>query len=126
MSLSQVKLSFLEKLDFLPALASITLASFYAFLTGFWRSERQAKTLFLHIGYAIFRKATARLSPSQLQFILPPSNKIYDRYSRRTGKPPQSVKLGHGALGHWIGDRNAKNVLVWFHGQCFPGPLFLG
>lgn len=117
MSLSSVKLTLQEKLDFLPALASIVLAGFCALLTGLWRTERQAKTLFLHFGYALFRKATARLSPSQMQYVLPPSNKIYERYARTARVQAQSVELGHGALGHWIGDRNATNVLVWFHGE---------
>lgn len=119
MSLSpkSVKLTLQEKLDFLPALASIVIAGFYALLTGLWRTERQAKTLFLHFGYALFRKATVRLSPSQMQYVLPPSNKIYEQFAKKARVQPQSVELGHGALGHWVGDRNATNVLVWFHGE---------
>jgi hypothetical protein len=114
---SKVSLTLQEKLDFLPALASILLAGFYALLTGLWRTERQAKTLFLHLGYAVFRKATARLTPSQLQFVSPPSHKIYEIHAKKTGAPLQSVELGNGALGHWVGDRNADNVLVWYHGM---------
>jgi hypothetical protein len=117
MALSYAKLTLQEKLDFLPALGSIVIVGLYAFLTGLRRSERQAKSLLLHVGYAIFRKATARLSPSQLQFILPPTNKIYERYTKKLGRLPESVELDHGALGHWIGDRDAPNVLVWFHGM---------
>lgn len=64
---SALKLSLKEKLDFIPALASICLAAFYSVLTGLWRTEKQAKSFFLHIGYAIFRKATVRLSPLQMQ-----------------------------------------------------------
>jgi hypothetical protein len=52
-----------------------------------------------------------------MQAILPPSNKIYERYVRKVGVKPQSVELGHGALGHWVGDRNASNVLIWYHGK---------
>ncbi|KAJ5086259.1 hypothetical protein NUU61_007566 [Penicillium alfredii] len=126
MSLTKVTLSFQEKLDFLPALGSIVLAGFYAILTGLWRTERQAKSLLLHFGYALFRKATARLSPTQMQYVLPPSNKIYEQYTKKSGLVPQSVDLGHGALGHWIGDRNAPNVLVWFHGGGFGLPANIG
>ncbi|KAJ5131652.1 hypothetical protein N7448_005810 [Penicillium atrosanguineum] len=117
MSLSTVKLTLQQKLDFLPAIASIALAGFYALLTGLWRTEREAKTLFLHFGYAIFRQATARLTPSQMQYILPSSDKIYERYAKKNHIQAQSVELGYGALGHWVGDRNATNVLVWYHGK---------
>jgi hypothetical protein len=30
--------------------------------------------------------------------------------------PPQNVDLGDGASGHWVGNKNAKNVLIWIHG----------
>ncbi|KAJ6130968.1 hypothetical protein N7523_001428 [Penicillium sp. IBT 18751x] len=126
MSLSKVKLTLQQKLDFLPAIASIALAGFYALLTGLWRTEREAKTLFLHLGYAIFRQATARLTPSQMQYILPPSDKIYEQYAKKHRIQAQSVELGYGALGHWIGDRNATNVLVWYHGGGFGLPANMG
>lgn len=118
MSLSKVTLTLREKLDFLPAVASVALAAFYAVLTGLWRTERQAKTLFLHLGYAMFRKATARLSPSQMQYILPDTNAIYAQHAKSTGTFPESVDLGAGAQGHWIGDPHADNVIVWFHGMA--------
>lgn len=117
MALTQARLTLGEALDFFPAIATIVIAGFYALLTGLWRTERQAKTLFLHFGYAIFRKATARLSPRQLQFILPTTNKIYDRHARKTGLVNETVKLEDGGLGHWVGDRNATNVIVWYHGK---------
>ncbi|CAG8084573.1 unnamed protein product [Penicillium salamii] len=126
MSLSKVTLTLREKLDFLPAIGSILLTAFYALLTGLWRTERQAKTLFLHLGYALFRKATARLSPGQMQYVLPATNKIYELYTQKTGAFPDSVDLGNGAYGHWIGDRNADNVIVWYHGGGFSLPANMG
>ncbi|KAJ5924123.1 hypothetical protein N7466_008310 [Penicillium verhagenii] len=116
---TQVKLTLCEKLDILPAVASIIVAAFYALLTGFWRTERQAKSLLLHFGYAIMRKSTQRLTATQMQFILPGSTKIYDRFAKKAGYEPHTVELSHGATGHWIGDPNATNVLIWYHGGGF-------
>lgn len=115
--MSSLKLTLQQKLDFLPALASIGLAAFYAILTGLWRTEREAKTLFLHVGYAIFRKVTARLTPTQMQYAVPPSNKVYEQYARKARVQAQTVELEHGALGHWVGDRDATNVMIWYHGR---------
>lgn len=117
MSLNRVKLTLAEKLDIIPGLFSVLLTIFYAFLTGLWRTERQAKTLFLHLGYAVLRKMTTRLSPSQFQYVLLPTNKMYERSVKKAGAVPQTVELGNGSLGHWVGDRNAPNVLVWYHGK---------
>ncbi|KAJ5784753.1 uncharacterized protein N7503_009965 [Penicillium pulvis] len=122
MSLTQVKLTLREKLDILPAVASIIVAAVYALLTGLWRTERQAKSLLLHFGYAIMRKSTQRLSPSQMQFILPGSTTIYNRFVKKVGYKPESVELSHGATGHWIGDPNATNVVIWYHGGGFGLP----
>lgn len=32
------------------------------------------------------------------------------------GLEPDTVALPHQAQGHWVGNKNAKNVIVWFHG----------
>ncbi|KAJ5494832.1 Alpha/beta hydrolase fold-3 [Penicillium fimorum] len=126
MSLTKVKLSLKEKLDLLPAVGSILVAYIYALLTGFRRTERQAKTLALHLGYALFRKTSARMTASQMQYLLPPDLKIYERFSKSTGGVPESVQLGDGALGHWVGDRNADNVIIWYHGGGFGLPANMG
>ncbi|KAJ6024864.1 hypothetical protein N7540_005661 [Penicillium herquei] len=122
MSLTKGKLTLYEKLDILPALASVVFAAFYALLTGWWRTERQAKSLLLHVGYAILRKLTSRLSPLQLQLVLPGSSKVYNQFAKKVGYQPLSVELSHGATGHWIGDPQATNVLIWYHGGGFSLP----
>jgi hypothetical protein len=64
-----IKLTLWEKLDFFPALVSIWITAIWAILTGLRRESNQPKTLFLHIGYAVFRKATTRLSIKQMQYV---------------------------------------------------------
>lgn len=61
------KLSLLGKLDLLPALAAIITTGLLSLLTAFSRGQRGAPTLYLHVAYAILRKATMRLSVLQLQ-----------------------------------------------------------
>ncbi|PWY74996.1 lipase/thioesterase family protein [Aspergillus heteromorphus CBS 117.55] len=119
-------LSLAEKLDFLPALASIVLAIFWAALTALGRSKAYPKTLALHIGYAAFRKATARLSVAQMQYALPTTNKTYDHFMRKRQLPRKTVNLGDGAQGHWIGDEKADNILIWYHGGGFALPANTG
>ncbi|KAL4893632.1 Alpha/Beta hydrolase protein [Aspergillus ambiguus] len=121
-----IPLSLREKLDFLPALTSVALTVVWAMFSGLWRSKKYPKSWLLHVGYAIFRKATTRMSIAQMQYIMPPSNKVYDLYVRKAKKTADTIDLGHGGLGHWVGDRNAENVLVWFHGGGFALPSNLG
>ena len=41
-----------------------------------------------------------------------------------SGDKPNSVSLPDGATGHWIGDPDAANVLVWYHGALIPFLFF--
>ncbi|KAA8644900.1 hypothetical protein EYZ11_007482 [Aspergillus tanneri] len=115
-------LSLLDTLDFLPALVSVSLTVTWAIVSGLWRSSAYPPTFMLHVGYAAFRKATARMSIAQMQAMLPLSHRVYDRYVRHARLTPDTVKLDHGAMGHWMGDRKATNVLVWYHGGGFALP----
>lgn len=52
---------------------------------------------------------------------------MYEQYARSARVTPQTVDLGcHGAKGHWIGNKNAKHVLVWYHGGGFCLPANAG
>lgn len=42
---------------------------------------------------------------------------MYENFATKNGFTPQTVPLEHGAQGHWIGNKDAKNVLIYFHGM---------
>ncbi|KAL1963474.1 hypothetical protein VTN77DRAFT_8375 [Rasamsonia byssochlamydoides] len=131
---TQKKVSITEALDLVPALLSISAAGILALVTGPFRHRKQrknpkqrvARTLLLHVGYAILRKATLRLTMLQLQLIFPKTSTVYRLFAWRSGISNQTVELGYGAQGHWIGNREAKNVLVWYHGGGFAVPATRG
>ncbi|KAJ5815463.1 hypothetical protein N7474_007240 [Penicillium riverlandense] len=123
---SVTRLSFVQKLDLLPALVSILAVGFLSSFTGLVRGKKGAPSLHLHIGYAILRKATTRLSPLQLQLVSPSTEAMYLQYVRSARLTPRTVDLGGGAKGHWLGDPHAKKVLVWYHGGGFCLPANMG
>lgn len=52
---------------------------------------------------------------------------MYETYARSRRVAPQTVDLGcHGAKGHWIGSKDAKHVLIWYHGGGFCLPANVG
>ncbi|KAF7167493.1 hypothetical protein CNMCM5623_000829 [Aspergillus felis] len=123
---SATRLSLIQKIDMLPALVSILSVGFISLFSGLVRGKKGAPSLHLHIAYAILRKATARLSPLQLQLVSPSTDATYLQYIQSARQTPQSVDLGNDAKGHWIGDKNAKKVLVWYHGGGFCLPANMG
>ncbi|KAE8141502.1 Alpha/Beta hydrolase protein [Aspergillus pseudotamarii] len=119
-------LSIASRLDLLPAIASILVAGLAALFTGLKRNKSGTPTFYLHVAYAILRKASARLSPLQLQWISPSTEKVYKQYMQSHGAVSQSIELEYDAKGHWIGDKHAQNVLIWYHGGGFCLPANIG
>lgn len=42
--------------------------------------------------------------------------KAYGVYAKKKRTTPETVELKDGAKGHWIGKKDAKNVLIYYHG----------
>ncbi|KAM3547245.1 hypothetical protein MY1884_009649 [Beauveria asiatica] len=120
------KLSLFGYLDMIPGLAAIVATAVASVITGFFRSERDSKTYYLHVANTTLRKATHRLNPLQLQLVSPNTDIIYNQYARSRNLQPDTVALAHGAQGHWVGNKNATNVFIWYHGGGFCLPANIG
>ncbi|KLJ11780.1 hypothetical protein EMPG_13068 [Blastomyces silverae] len=121
------KLTVVEKLDLISARPSLIARAIYAAITGVFRGQRGHKYYNKHISHAVIRAALNRLSTRQHQALNPPTNQIYELFATKSGFTPQTVPLDHGAQGHWIGNKDAKNVLIYYHGGGFAaaaGPAF--
>ena len=55
----------------------------------------------------------------------PSTDDGYRRFCSAVGLTPDTVTLDDGTRGHWIGDRSAEKVLVFFHGKHRPETLKL-
>ncbi|KAL2827660.1 lipase/thioesterase family protein [Aspergillus pseudoustus] len=113
-----------EKLAFFPASCSIVSAGVKALLIGFLKTPKPARSLLVYVKYAISREFLSQLSIRQLQAISPSTAEVYASLTDLDSK--QSVSLGAGAIGHWIGPSEARSVLLWFHGGGFALPASHG
>lgn len=46
----------------------------------------------------------------------PMTTDVYTSVMERHGLQPEIVSLPHDAEGFWLGNKNAKNVVVYYHG----------
>ena len=66
------QLTFLEKLDLIPAQLSVVAAGIYAAITGIFRGKAGVKSYSKHIQYAVIRHAFSRIAPRQNQYDVTP------------------------------------------------------
>ncbi|RDW89867.1 putative 6-hexanolactone hydrolase [Aspergillus mulundensis] len=125
-SLSGPPLSFWEKADLFAGNLSLLGTVLYNVITGVFRGKNGAKTFNMHLSHAITRKAVTRLSVRQLQSQNAPTVQAYEAYAKQKNLVPEIVPLKHGAQGLWIGSKNAKNVVVYYHGGGFALPAVPG
>ncbi|KAI9036344.1 putative 6-hexanolactone hydrolase [Aspergillus affinis] len=126
MALDRTSLSLWERADLLAAQLSAVGAALYSAITGAFRGKSGASSYMLHVGNAMIRSLVGRLSSRQLQYVYPSTKSAYESFMKSKGLEPENVTLNHGATGHWIGDKNAKNVVVYNHGGGFAIPASEG
>ncbi|OXV09512.1 hypothetical protein Egran_02729 [Elaphomyces granulatus] len=140
-------LSFWEKADLVPALVSIAAITGYYAVRGLFEGT---KHYWDYVGHAALRNIAGRLSCRQCQFsektyrdaarwsnllesclvpiltafryLFPSTDKAYEQFAKEKGFQPESVPLRHGGQGHWLGRKDAKYVLIFFHGGGFQYP----
>lgn len=54
--------------------------------------------------------------------LTPSTTSMYKIMCKKHNKKQNTVSLGGGARGHWIGDPNAKHVMMFYHGRCLSKP----
>lgn len=67
--------------------------------------------------YASMRQLLGSLSPAQVQFLSPTTDKVYNMVAKAKGAMPKTVELGENAKAHWIGDYSPKYVMLYLHGE---------
>ncbi|EGD87648.1 hypothetical protein H112_04114 [Trichophyton rubrum D6] len=120
-----VKLTVQEKLDLLRAGIGLLATGIAAAITGLVRQQDGARSYRTHIRHAVVRRFLWRMSIRQLHFIYPSTAQNYETFSKKRRLKPDTVQLEHGAQGHWVGKKDAKNVVVYFHGGGFALPAYL-
>ncbi|KDQ60391.1 hypothetical protein JAAARDRAFT_67935 [Jaapia argillacea MUCL 33604] len=87
-----------------------------------FRGQSGAPTYYKHVYYAVLRGSSEGPSVRQLQYIRPPTDEAYATWCQLNEIKPRTEVLVDGTKAHWLGDKYADNVLVYFHGGGFVLP----
>ncbi|KAJ5658579.1 uncharacterized protein N7484_002228 [Penicillium longicatenatum] len=111
------ELGFWEKVDLPFSKFSIIASALYATLIGPFRGKSYPKKFKHHLISLIIRNDP--FSTRQRQYSELSTPEAYESTMKERGLIPEQVPLPHDADGYWIGNKTAKNVLVYYHGGGF-------
>ncbi|GLI72018.1 hypothetical protein PoHVEF18_000185 [Penicillium ochrochloron] len=113
------ELGFWEKADLPFVHASVVVQALYAAITGLFRGKSSPRKYSHHVAAAAIRGMVGRISIRQKQYIDPTTPQTYHAVMQRRGLQPEVVDLPHGTEGYWLGNKDAKNVIIYYHGGGF-------
>lgn len=83
------------------------------------RKQGKGAPGYLHdVTYAFMRQMINGLGTEQTQFVTTTTDKVYNAVCKMKRATPKTVDLGMDAQGHWVGDSQANEVMLYFHGEC--------
>ncbi|KAN0068524.1 Alpha/Beta hydrolase fold [Elaphomyces granulatus] len=114
------KLTLPEKRKLAVTLVYLTGSAGYHSIAGLFRGKKGARYYFIHVAHAIIREALRSMTCREWQYLTSTTRHNYESFARGKHFQPQVVHLErYGGTGYWIGDKKAKNVIVYFHGGGF-------
>ena len=63
------------------------------------------------------RAQLGNLDLAQDRYMNPLTTPTYIKWAESNGITPESLTLPSGTQAHWIGNKTAKNVILYFHGE---------
>ncbi|KAJ5082428.1 hypothetical protein N7532_011471 [Penicillium argentinense] len=113
------ELGFWERTDARLGQLNLFVNVLYAAITGVFRGKSSPKAYKTHLLATAIRTMVDRFSARQVQYLSPPTPEIYKMAMEKRGLQPEVMSLPHGTDGYWLGNKNAKNVVIYYHGGGF-------
>ncbi|KAI1000980.1 hypothetical protein K3495_g7217 [Podosphaera aphanis] len=109
-----------ERLGLFIIYGIVVLETAVSLLTGIIYSKKITRHNYRrHVFLTTIRAFLKRANTNQMHHVYPPTDKAYSIVCRKRGVTPKSEILDDGTVAHWIGDSQAKKVLLYFHGGGF-------
>jgi len=105
-----------EKLALFPHLAIGLSHGFLSLASRPFTSDGKPPTAYKDFLYTAFRYLLSNLTIKQEKWLSPPTETAYVNFARDKNFQPDTDVLSSGLKVHWIGNKSAEKVLLYFHG----------
>ncbi|CAI6341176.1 unnamed protein product [Periconia digitata] len=111
-------------------IASATLKAMLVASGRIWVSPFKGQTgahnYYKDVLFSMMRSQLGSLDTVQQRYMNGTSTPAYLKYAQENGFRPESVTLPGGAQAHWLGNKDAKKVILWYHGGGYVMPMLPG
>ncbi|KAF2099130.1 alpha/beta-hydrolase [Rhizodiscina lignyota] len=112
------------RLGLLPLFIAVLGKALFSIISPLFVSRKnKPSTYYKWIVYSTFRTFSGSMTSAQEQFLSPNTDQVYLKFCNDNKIKPKSETLDDGTKLHWIGDKEASSVLLYFHGGGYNGPL---
>jgi acetylornithine/succinyldiaminopimelate/putrescine aminotransferase len=82
-----------------------------------FKGDKGAQNYFKDVMFAMMRSQLGNLNLAQDRYMSQPTTEVYTKFAKEKGFAPETVTLPSGTQAHWIGNKNAKKVIMYYHGM---------
>ena len=116
MSTNTNNVGLMDKLSLLPHVFVGLYMGFLRLATRPFTNDVKPPTAFKDFVYAVFRHILSNVTIPQEKWLAPSTEITYQKYAQDNNFPPDTSILPSGLKVHWIGNRSANKVFLYFHG----------
>ncbi|KAM0720339.1 hypothetical protein Q7P37_004475 [Cladosporium fusiforme] len=117
------KASLIEKLTLLPHLAVGLSLGFLRLATRPFSTDSKPPTVYKDFIFTVARYLLSNVTIAHEKWLNPATEQAYLSFASQKGFQPDTAVLPSGLKVHWIGNKGAEKVFLYFHGGGYVNPL---
>ena len=113
---SQHEATTLDKLLLIPHLTKVVGAALFRLISLPFVSGPRANTVLKDVVFAALRQHLGTINCAQEQFLDSSTESLYLDFAKAEKFQPETTVLESGLKLHWLGNRRADKIILYFHG----------
>lgn len=117
------RVSLIEKLTLIPHLAIGLSLGLLRLTTRPFNNDSKPPTAYKDFIYTLARYMLSNVSIAHEKWLNPSSESAYLSFASEKGFQPDTAILPSGLKVHWVGNKGAEKVFLYFHGGGYVNPM---
>ncbi|KAF2743583.1 alpha/beta-hydrolase [Sporormia fimetaria CBS 119925] len=111
-----------SKLGIASVTVKATLAALSRAVVSPFKGDNGAPKYYKDVMFAMMRAQLGSLTLAQDRYLNTNTTDVYLKFTKKHGFAPESITLPSGTQAHWMGNKHAKKVILYYHGGGYVLP----